>query len=83
MAIRTSSNWLLSVVVAAGAGVATAAHAQSSPVAETAAAPAESGDSMVDSPMFKIGWPKIEMPKFSWKNPMSGSDNPSGDGSNP
>lgn len=25
------------------------------------------GDTMVDAPLFKLSWPKVEMPKFAWK----------------
>lgn len=28
---------------------------------------------MVDSPLFKMSWPKVEMPKFSWKPGDGGS----------
>lgn len=27
----------------------------------------DSGEPMVDSPLFQLGWPKMEMPKFDWK----------------
>ncbi|QDT69557.1 hypothetical protein MalM25_24960 [Planctomycetes bacterium MalM25] len=40
--------------------------------AATAAADGESA--MVDSPLFKIGWPKVEMPKLSWKPGFGGGD---------
>ncbi|TWT99607.1 hypothetical protein Pla108_05500 [Botrimarina colliarenosi] len=29
---------------------------------------------LVDSPMFKLGWPKIEMPKFAWKPGFGGGE---------
>lgn len=79
MAIRLLTIWTAALFSVAVLGATPSAQAQQP---ETAPAE-ESGDAMVDSPMFKLGWPKIEMPKFSWKNPMAGSDKPEGDGSNP
>ncbi len=46
--------------------------------AETAypstATPPPVQEPMVDSPMFDISWPKVEMPKFSWKPSWGGGD---------
>lgn len=39
------------------------------PVADPTAA---DGEAMVDSPFFKVGWPKIKMPKFTWKPGLGG-----------
>lgn len=50
--------------------VATPARAQE-PAADPAAA---EGEAMVDSPFFKLGWPKIKMPKFTWKPGLGGGD---------
>lgn len=35
--------------------------------AEDEVAPASATEPMVDSPWFHVGWPKVEMPEFSWK----------------
>lgn len=82
MAIRIPTIWTVALAVAAIASTAPVA-AQAAEVEAAAPSAEAAGDAMVDSPMFKLGWPKIEMPKFSWKNPMAGSDKPEGDGSNP
>ena len=42
---------------------------------DQAAESASADEAMIDSPMFQIGWPKLEMPKFSWK-PGHGGDSP-------
>jgi len=43
--------------------------------AETAAVDAAAEDpAMVDSSAFKLGWPKFEMPKFSWKGDKKEAD---------
>lgn len=58
-----------------------ASQAQSPPTQQ--AAPTE--EAMVDSPFFKVGWPKFEMPKFAWK-PGGGDDSvaaPTGPTENP
>lgn len=41
---------------------------------------------MVDSSLFQIGWPKVEMPKFSWKPSFGGGEKaatPGESGGNP
>lgn len=54
---------------------------------EPAEAPAAtSDDAMVDSPFFKVGWPKLEMPKFAWKPGLGGDKSdaaPTGPTENP
>ncbi|MEO0529523.1 MAG: hypothetical protein AAF266_02985, partial [Planctomycetota bacterium] len=34
--------------------------------------PVAESSPMVDSPLFKLSWPKVEMPKFSWKPNLGG-----------
>lgn len=41
---------------------------------ESPAEAASEESAMIDSPAFKIAWPKIEMPKFSWKPGFGGGD---------
>ncbi len=40
----------------------------------TTATPPKVEEPMVDSPMFDISWPKVEMPKFSWKPSWGSGD---------
>lgn len=48
---------------------------QAATAQEGATAPADAEESaMVDGPMFKLGWPKFEMPKFNWKPGFGGDD---------
>lgn len=44
------------------------------PVASVPTATVPAAEPMVDSPLFNIGWPKVEMPKFSWKLPFGDKD---------
>lgn len=59
---RLSAGSRLAVAVTI-ASLASPLHAQQ----PDAAAPVAGEEAMVDSPFFKVGWPKLEMPKFSWK----------------
>lgn len=80
------SALLKSVALVAAIATTSAGHAQVAPAdaaasqtteisQTTAVTPAEDG-AMVESPMFKIGWPKIKMPEFQWKK-FWGSDSES------
>lgn len=70
--MRSTSNlaWIYRLmIVAVLAIIGQAAHAQEAKAATepTTSAASDSESTMIDSPAFKIGWPKIEMPKFTWK----------------
>lgn len=49
--------------------------ASASNASSAAQSPVASSDPMVDSPLFDIGWPKIELPKINWK-PSWGNQQP-------
>ena len=44
--------------------------------AEPAGETPSDDSAMVDSSMFKLSWPKVEMPKFSWKPGLGGGETP-------
>ena len=45
--------------------------------AEKPAEAAAEGSPMLDSSLFQVSWPKVEMPKLAWKPSFGGGDKPS------
>jgi len=41
-------------------------------VAEQPESSRDAGSSLLESPFFKVGWPKVEMPRFDWKPGFGG-----------
>lgn len=83
MTVRTAIRPLALCLIASIAGPALAeapswwpGGGESQETGQSTTTAAADDSAMVDSPLFKLGWPKVEMPKLSWKPGFGGGDKP-------